>query len=79
MRKKSLSLILAFIVSALFLLMTIASTSAFNFVPYLIHQYISPGGTGESAFITWFDMIFSVLLFCIIYKVVYSLLKGNKQ
>lgn len=70
MSTKAKSLLLAFIVSTFFLLLTVfSSSSAFNFLPYLIHQSFSPGGEGESEFIKVFDIVFAIVLFFISYKI----------
>lgn len=78
MNKKMLAIILALIASGLFLFMVLYSSSAFNFIPYLIHEAISPGGAGESNFIIVFDVLFALLLFWLLYKLLIRLLTSNK-
>jgi hypothetical protein len=69
MSKRTKSLIVAFLVSTLFLLITIVpSSSIFNMLPYMLHESISPGGAGETNFIIGFDIAFGFLLFYIVYK-----------
>jgi len=73
------ALIIAFIVGFLFLWMTVFSLpSAFNFLPYLIHQSFSPRGEGEAEFIQGFDIVFAVLLSIIIYKIANKMLSRRK-
>jgi len=79
MNKKILIIILALTASSLFLYMVLYSSSAFNFIPYLIHESLSPGGAGESNFIVVFDIAFSILLFWLLYKLFERLLIKSKQ
>jgi hypothetical protein len=66
---------LAFISSALFLIMTVfSSSSIFNFLPYMLHETFAPGGVGESSFIIGFDIVCSVLVFYIAFKIVNNML-----
>ena len=79
MNKKVLSIILAVAVAVatFFLFEVLASSSGFNFLPYLIHESIWKGGKGEGDFIRIFDIAFSILLFWVTYKIVYRILKWN--
>jgi ABC-type spermidine/putrescine transport system permease subunit II len=64
------SLMLAFVVSMLFLLLTVfSSSSTFNLLPYMLYESFSPGGADETSFIIGFDIAFSILVFYIAYKV----------
>ena len=70
MSKRTKSLVFAFIVTVLFLLLTVfSSSSAFNLLPYMLYETFYPGGAGETSFIIGFDIAFSILLFYIVYKV----------
>ena len=70
MSKRTKSLVFAFIVTVLFLLLTVfSSSSAFNLLPYMLYETFYPGGAGETNFIIGFDIAFSILLFYIVYKV----------
>lgn len=69
MIKRLLPLLLSIITVMIFLLIVLSSSNGFNFIPYLIHESISPGGAGETKFIIGFDIVFSVLVFLVIYKI----------
>lgn len=75
MKKKRLAIILAIVVAGLFLFMVLYSSSAFNYIPYLLHETISPGGAGEANFIIVFDILFALLLFWLAYKLFMRVLK----
>jgi hypothetical protein len=68
MNKKILAIVLAVAVVGLYLFMVLYTSSGFNFIPYLIHEAISPGGAGETNFIIVFDVLFAILLFWLAYK-----------
>lgn len=70
MNNRTKSLVFASIVTVLFLLLTVfSSSSAFNLLPYMLHEIFSSGGAGETSFIIGFDITFSIFLFFIVYKV----------
>ena len=70
-RTKILAVIIALLLPTLFLWFTVFSgASAFNLLPFEIHEAINPGGSSESTFIILFDVIVAVLLFIPIYKIV---------
>jgi hypothetical protein len=75
MNKKILAIVLAVAVAGLFLFMVLYSSSGFNFIPYLIHEAVSPGGAGETNFIIVFDVLFAILLFWLSYKLFNRVLK----
>jgi hypothetical protein len=69
MSKRTKSFLFAFIVTMLFLLLTaFSSSSVFNLLPYMLHESFSSGGAGETNFIVGFDIVFSLLLFYIVYR-----------
>jgi hypothetical protein len=68
MNKRTVSFILALFSSGLFLFTVLYSSSGFNFIPYMIHETVSPGGPGEAKFIIIFDVLFAIFLFWILYK-----------
>jgi hypothetical protein len=78
MNKKILAIVLAVAVVGLYLFMVLYTSSGFNFIPYLIHEAISPGGAGETNFIIVFDVLFAILLFWLAYKLFDRLLKEKK-
>ena len=78
MNKKILAIILALIATGFFLFMVLNSSSGFNFIPYLIHEAISPGGAGETNFIIVFDILFAILIFWLLYKLFTRILTKNK-
>ena len=79
MSKRTISFIIAFVLGSIFLILTVfSSESMFNFIPYLLHESISPGGAGETNFIIGFDIVISVLVFYIAYKVA-NLVLTRKQ
>jgi len=73
-----MAIILSLLVSGLFLFNVLYSSSAFNYIPYLIHETISPGGKEESTFITIFNICFSILLFLIFYKIFSHILSKRR-
>jgi|688.fasta_scaffold06779_9 uncharacterized BrkB/YihY/UPF0761 family membrane protein len=78
MNKKILAIVLAVAVVGLYLFMVLYTSSGFNFIPYLIHEAISPGGAGETNFIIVFDVLFAILLFWLAYKLFDRVLKEKK-
>ncbi len=78
MNKKILVIVLAIAVVGLYLFMVLYTSSGLNFIPYLIHEAISPGGAGETNFIIVFDVLFSILLFWLAYKLFDRVLKEKK-
>jgi hypothetical protein len=69
MNKRTKSFLLAFLVSALFMLLTVVpSSSVFNILPYMLHETFLPGGASESVFIIGFDIVIGILLFFVVYK-----------
>lgn len=75
MNKKILAILLAVAVVGLYLYMVLYTSSGFNFIPYLIHEAISPGGAGETNFIIVFDVLFAIFLFWLAYKLFNRVLK----
>lgn len=69
MNKKVISILIAILVAGAFLVLTLNSSSAFNFLPYLIHGAISSNGTGETEFIVIFDIVVAFLLFWAVYMI----------
>jgi len=78
MNKKILAIVLAVAVVGLYLFMVLYTSSGFNFIPYLIHEAISPGGAGETNFIIVFYVLFAILLFWLAYKLFDRVLKEKK-
>ena len=78
MRKKVVSIVVASVVTILFLLDVFSSGShVFNLIPYLIHESLSRGGGGENTFVTVFDLISAVLLFFIVRWVMQQLMNNK--
>ena len=70
MSKLNKSFFIASIATVLFLLMTVfSSSSAFNLLPYMLHEDFILTSISETNFIIGFDIIFSILLFFVVYKV----------
>lgn len=71
--------VLPIILSILALLFTYRSVTntdnAFNYIPFLIHESINPGGKSETIFIEIFDILFSILVGYFVYKVFRILFK----
>ena len=79
MKKKVIPIAIAGVITIVFLLLVLSSKgSAFNIIPYLIHQSISKDGGGESAFIKIFDVLFGGFIFWIIYRLM-SRIIGNRS
>jgi hypothetical protein len=76
--KKALPLMLALIITAGFFLIAFSTSSGFNFIPYLIHESISPGGANETTFIIVFDIVIGLLLFFLAYKIFTKVFKPTK-
>ncbi len=76
---KAGAIIIALMLSSLFLWITIYSNdSVFNFLPFAIHETINPGGSSESAFIMWFDIMVAIILIIPSYKLAHKLLRDIK-
>jgi len=79
MKKNPLSKALAFLtsiaVAAFFLYFTIKEHRIFNIIPFAIYEAINPGGNFETTFIQIFDIIITLLVSLISYKIVYEVLK----
>lgn len=76
-RYKSFSI--AAISTALFLLITVfSSSSAFNLLPYMIYEGFFGDSIGEANFIIAFDIIFGIFLFFMIYRVSNLMLAKNR-
>lgn len=73
--KKLVAFMLALILPGLFLWSTVfTGASAFNLVPYEVHEAISPGGATESDFIVFFDVLIALLLIIPGYKIAIKLM-----
>jgi len=69
MAKKVIPIGIALLICAVFLLLVLAPGGcAFNFLPYLIHDGMSKDGAGEGQFIKGFDILFGLLIFFLVYK-----------
>ncbi len=68
MRKKTLPVIIASVITLVFYSLVLFGSSTFNILPYYIHESISPRGANETVFIRVFDILFGLLLFWIVYK-----------
>lgn len=66
--------LIAGFVSGLFLYFVLKKPSAFNMLPFSIHEAINPGGSSETTFIIVFDIVVALLLLLISYKIAYKLL-----
>lgn len=74
-RNKIIAFIIAALISTSFLWITIFSgPSAFNIIPFEIHEAISPGGSSESFFIRVFDIAIAILLFILSYRIIYKMI-----
>lgn len=51
----------------------------FNLLPYMLHESITATGAGEDTFIKGFDVIFAVLIFWLIYRMIRWLMKNDDQ
>ncbi|RZK39760.1 MAG: hypothetical protein EOO90_17440 [Pedobacter sp.] len=75
-RTKILAFIIALILPTLFLWITVFSgASAFNLLPFEIHEAINPGGASENTFIIVFDVIVAILLIIPSYLIVRNILR----
>jgi len=68
-KKYRTSFIIASITTSIFIYL-ILPPSGFNIIPYSIYQHINSNGSGESAFIVFFDILSVILLFWIVYKTI---------
>jgi hypothetical protein len=79
MKRKIICVGIAALITITFLFLVLFSGgSAFNFIPYFIHESISKGGEGESLFIKVFDVLSGGLIFLGTYKLLNRLM-GNKS
>ena len=76
MNKKLVSFILAGICIAIFLYFVLTPGATFNFIPYAIHENFSSDPQGETTFIKVFDIFVAVILFIILYKLFFKLLRS---
>jgi asparagine N-glycosylation enzyme membrane subunit Stt3 len=75
---KIIAFIIALLLPALFLWITVFSgSSVFNLLPFEIHEAINPGGASEGTFIVIFDVIVAILLIIPIYKIVKGLFNNK--
>ena len=77
MRKNVIPFFIASLGAGIFLLMTLSSSSAFNFLPYLINRAISSDGSGESEFILFFDIAVGLIIFWILFRITKRAFKGR--
>jgi len=75
MNKKVLSIVLSLSIPIVFLIWALSASAWFNFIPYAIHESISPGGASETIFIRVFDIAFSILIFGVAYSIFKRLFK----
>lgn len=61
-RLQFLSILISMFISGGFLYLVLNPPSAFNFIPYLIHEAFFRDVTAESTFIVIFDIIFAIIL-----------------
>ena len=80
MTKKVIPIGIALIICATFLLLVLSPGGCgFNLLPYLIHEGVFKGGTGESQFIKGFDIVVGIAIFLVIYKTVKIILLKNPK
>jgi hypothetical protein len=80
MRKKSISIGIALIAMAIFLLVVLSPRGCgFNMLPYLIHESIAPGGSGETIFIWIFDIVFGSIVCYVIYLLLTRLTRRSRR
>jgi hypothetical protein len=65
MRKNILPIILSAAIAIIFLYIVLTPPSAFNMIPFAIHEWLFKGIIKEVTFIVIFDIITSVILFFI--------------
>lgn len=77
MNKKIIIKITALFIAILFFLYLISPNNGFNLIFYSIHELISPGGKGEFEFIRTCDVLISLLVYFISYKLLKILIKSH--
>ena len=76
MKIKLISIMIAIVLTTIFLYNVLTPPSLFNLIPYSIHETFWKGHSGESTFIISFDILFGLLIFLLVYKLARKLLKG---
>lgn len=76
MSKKIIIKIAASLIAILFFLYVKSPNNGFNLIFYSIHELISSGGNGESVFIRTCDVVTSILVFIIFYKLLKMIIKS---
>ncbi len=79
MNKRFIVIGIALLISVLFLFYVIKPNNGFNLIFYSIHELISPGGKGEFAFIRTCDILFSILIFFLSYKLIKIFFNRNRK
>ncbi len=69
MKINILAIIISIVLSGAFLIYVLIPPSAFNYIPFFIHQSVLKSLIDEALFIKIFDVLVSILLMFIIYKV----------
>lgn len=67
--QKSAALLFALLITGLFAYFILAKPNLFNFLPCAIDNALSFGGISEAILLRFFDVVFTLFLFILSYKV----------
>jgi hypothetical protein len=68
MKRNIIAALLSGIITAMFLYAVLIPPSAFNFIPFALHQAFFQNSVEEASFIRVFDVIIGIILFWLLYK-----------
>lgn len=69
------ALMIALVLAGVFLWLVLNPPSVFNMLPFAIHETVNPGGASEKTFIIVFDVIASLLILMVGYRIVSKMFK----
>jgi len=75
--QRSVAVLLALLIAGLFAYFILAKPNLFNFLPCAIDNALNFGGISESALLRFFDVVFTLFLFILSYKVLCRIFTGT--
>jgi hypothetical protein len=68
MKTKRISVLISVVISVAFLWFVLSTPNAFNMLPFIIYDMLDRGGEYENIFIATFDVVVSIIMMAIVYK-----------
>lgn len=78
MKSNFLSLSMAFLFASIFFIFLITPSSIFNYIPYFIYHSLDLKIITEEQFIIFFDFVFSLIFFFLIFRLIKNLIGKSK-